>query len=729
MTSTSTIAFRWSRMGITIACSTRTRLLFPAVQHQRLSFSSLEEVTSPKALHKRAKQRLLEYPTEWDDQMLHQAKQTIVWSTTNGDDNASFEDNWKLWERLVVGTGAAALVDIETFHFLLNQWRKQNAFEIQSPETMMTLVQGYSSRGLFTPTENTYNMILHSLLLQPTVSRDAPEWAETILDQMMERGDLPNPSIVTFSTVLQIWVSSGHSHTLQRVQALEQRRRELEQNKDWSNLKANAVYRSTRMNAYAKAGRPHDCQALWKEWWQEYEMDQSENKIEPPNVQTATAVLMAWKRQPQRAESFLHEMIELHAKGLLEEPPNVVSYTTVLDAWAKSKTKHAPTRAEAILRHLQSRDDLAPNVVTYTSVIGAYAMQGKSAKAQALLKEMIEEGIAPNTNTFNAVLLSLSQPDQALDVLQSMTRLADAHPWDCCPDVVSYTTVLQKYAQKGDAVGAKRVWTHLIENDEVSPDIMAYNSMLNSHSKAGIPEQAQTLLEQMVQQYVDQSDEEHPSPQTASFNTVLSAWAKAGNTEKAEELFQWMQEISYKLDAARPNVITYTNLLNCWAKSKANQETVIARVESLIREMEATQDVQPNLVSYATLCKSYARFGMGSSALAVLHAMSSLNMQPNSTFYTQVAHALAENCARNPDQTSLVDQVEALIQEMLHKQIQPSVTTCSAYLKAISAARISNKAERAKHVVDWMREARVEPNDVIERQLDRILAKNPTGNP
>jgi pentatricopeptide repeat protein len=253
---------------------------------------------------------------------------------------------------------------------------------------------------------------------------------------------------------------------------------------------------------------------------------------------------------------------------------------------------------------------------------------------------------------------------------------------------------------------------------------MAYNTLLHAYSKAGMPEQAQSLLELLVRQYLSAPRGSSPRPQAASFNTVMSAWAKKGNQEKAETLFEWMQDLQSKINTVKPNVITYTNLLNCWAKSKtANQEVVISRVESLIREMENSEDCQPNLVSYTTLCKTYARFGMGAEALVVLRAMPSKDVQPNNIMYTQVIHALAENGVRTPNDTSIVGQTEALMDEMAQRNIQPRITTYSACLKLISAARISYKTERARRIVERMREAGIEPNDVIENQFKRILSQ------
>jgi hypothetical protein len=88
----------------------------------------------------------------------------------------------------------------------------------------MTFMESFLSKGMLNPTENSYNMILHSMTSkQASKTKDAPKWAENILEQMIVRDDFPKPSIVTFSTVLQIFVSSRHPHALRHAQALEQR--------------------------------------------------------------------------------------------------------------------------------------------------------------------------------------------------------------------------------------------------------------------------------------------------------------------------------------------------------------------------------------------------------------------------------------------------------------------------------------------------------------------------
>jgi hypothetical protein len=112
--------------------------------------------------------------------MLHQAKQSIDWWTSNDDGDSSFPDTWKLLQR-VIDSECESHLDADMFHSVLNQWRKQivkgKSVGI-SPKNMMTFMESFLSKGMLNPTENSYNMILHSMTSkQASKTKDAPKWA------------------------------------------------------------------------------------------------------------------------------------------------------------------------------------------------------------------------------------------------------------------------------------------------------------------------------------------------------------------------------------------------------------------------------------------------------------------------------------------------------------------------------------------------------------------------
>ena len=113
---------------------------------------------------------------------------------------------------------------------------------------------------------------------------------------------------------------------------------------------------------------------------------------------------------------------------------------------------------------------------------------------------------------------------------------------------------------------------------------------------------------------------------------------------------------------------------------------------------------------------------MGPKAVAVLRGLSSKKLSPNQTLYTQVIRALAENCVKAPEKSwPLMNQIEALMDEMEELGIKPTVIAYSACLKAISASTIPDKRDRVKDILGRMEATGVQPNDVIGRQVTRIL--------
>ena len=691
-----------------------------SISHRSYGFSaklfSTATVPTVESFSRRSTADLLKTPLhQWDDYMRRQAIQNLAWWTQRDADPKAWETSWKLWERLVEESSGKT-IDIHVFQSILNLWRKQCASRangIMNPQTMIQHIDDYRTNIDLQPGEEIYNMILHAL--GSTNDRQAPQVAERLLEQMIVDDTMPRPTIITFSATMKAWVASRHPNAPQRVQALDDRRDKL-MRLGWHKLEPNAISKSIIIDAYAQAGQPSECQRLLDRWVEESRRTPS---LEPPTVQTFSAVLSAWakERDGHRAEGLLRHMIDLHKQRILKEPPNIVSYSSVLDAWAKSKEPRGAERADAILRQLVSNSDVEPNVVAYTTVIYAWAKRGKASRAQALLDEMIERGIQPNTNTFNAIFLSMA-PAKTQQALKTMASLARTHGWECSPDVVTYTTVLQVCAHAKDTRRALVVWNEMQEQG-MEPDIRAYNALLLAYAKTGRAESAEALLKDMVGVYL-RAPNQKPKPETASFNTVLSAYANKGDSEGAERLVQWMTELknSEQLDTATPNVITYTNLLNCWAKCKSpSPKTIVGRAEAVFRRFEGDRYCQPNVVSYTTLCKIYSRFGMGDRAEALLRHMQNVNIvQPNATMYTQVLHAWAEQCARTRD-PNIVFQVEALLEEMMARKQFPTVVSYSAVLKSIFYASIPDKAKRAKAVLAWMKHNGVEPNDVIKRQV------------
>jgi pentatricopeptide repeat protein len=85
----------------------------------------------------------------------------------------------------------------------------------------------------------------------------------------------------------------------------------------------------------------------------------------------------------------------------------------------------------------------------------------------------------------------------------------------------------------------------------------------------------------------------------------------------------WENFESGELDT-KPDVVSYSSVINCWAKSR--QEGTADRAEAIYGEMEdrykaGDETFKPNVISYSSVINAYAKTGKAEKAEALLEEM------------------------------------------------------------------------------------------------------------
>jgi pentatricopeptide repeat protein len=314
------------------------------------------------------------------------------------------------------------------------------------------------------------------------------------------------------------WAKSGHKKAAKRAEAVLNRMEEL--SKSNPGLAPTRSTFSVVLNAYSSQGDANSTYAILKR------MENTPGIT--PVAFDFNAVLFAFSRrgQARRAEEVLKRMVDFcRANESSECAPNQRSYQLVLDSWAKSGDPSAGERAQEILNALQIQSeqgdlDLQPNERIYSTVLcsvirsgqpdcvdqtqtlfdlalskgivpdqymlaslmDAYAKVGNVEKAESLMKQLEEEGLA-NSVTYNTVIKawkssdSPDAPERAEAVLERMTTLGFA-------DCISYTTVISAFANRGDiesAEKAEKLLKHMQElyrmgDTKVKPTTQTFNT-------------------------------------------------------------------------------------------------------------------------------------------------------------------------------------------------------------------------------------------------------------
>lgn len=104
---------------------------------------------------------------------------------------------------------------------------------------------------------------------------------------------------------------------------------------------------------------------------------------------------------------------------------------------------------------------------------------------------MIDRNINPTTISYTGVINAFgksSLPDsqhRAFAILEKMTAKAKEGNADVRPNKITYNSVIDAFARKQDAEGAKTVWKMMEEdyksgNTSAKPDLTTYNTLMNA---------------------------------------------------------------------------------------------------------------------------------------------------------------------------------------------------------------------------------------------------------
>ncbi|KAL3764024.1 hypothetical protein ACHAW5_005108 [Stephanodiscus triporus] len=280
-----------------------------------------------------------------------------------------------------------------------------------------------------------------------------------------------------------------------------------------------------------------------------------------------------------------------------------------------------------------------------------------------------------------------------------------------------------------------------------APDIVTYNTLLNIAARAGRPEKAEEILNGMIKNSSDGTSEVRPD--SISFNTVLLAWSKAKSHTgrlKTEQILDEMQKMAKDGDTnVRPDRTSMTTVINAIISTVHRNRMAPFQAERIIELMENNRDhaLRPDVVTYTSLIKCWAESGRSRAAdraeeiINTLHQrydMGYAECKPDTMLYNVAMNALAKSDAPNAP-----ERAEALLNRMLNCYYAGDVDlapTTQSFSTAIQAWARSNdrkgamKAElllQTMHDLEDARVGNVSPNTICYSTC--ILAWKNSGEP
>lgn len=475
-------------------------------------------------------------------------------------------------------------------------------------------------------TTNSVISVLSYHSKQQTV--EGAETIERILDMLEERSDQGEKLNYVlhcghYTIAVTAWSKSGHPDSAEKATQIVERMKERQ-------IVLNEVTYNTWMNAYAIQNNIAKVEEI---------LQIMEEEIpEKIRVKDYNVLILANARQgrAKEAEQIVKSMVDRYSSGQSLVLPDLVTYTMLLDAWSKSGEQGRGMRAEAILDSIEQRHisfDSAEYSSAYTTewtVSGTYvaAMRAVIHSGEDKIVERVEDiynrlkerGITPDSYVYATLLdaYAIACPADASEKVQNIIEMMEENISDITLEdkTVVYNTALKllKEIEGSDAITkAEELFQKMKSQGNV--DEVTYGTVFSLYTNKGDSVSSAKRVEDLLDEMIN---EQGLAANTLHMNSAMNSLLRAGNIPKATEILDKMEE-EYRNgnELMKPNVVSYTTLMNGWVKSDDPEKSTEAmKVFDKMNAMfkSGNKDAKPNFVSYVTLVDCIVKSGEAGAA-------------------------------------------------------------------------------------------------------------------
>ena len=337
-----------------------------------------------------------------------------------------------------------------------------------------------------------------------------------------------------------------------------------------------------------------------------------------PNAATYPPLVAAFARtQPPTNSREIEEIIALvETKGFIgtngndDKDKDVLGwYERIYHAFVNGLlAANAPRDAENVLKRWNlEKYDMGrvadrkgkisrPVAASYGMIIDHYVKTGQMGEARRLLNQMQWDKVVPSIDIFNMLLrgyLASGNVNAAQDVFR---ELEGSGTWDMeslgiAPDVTSYTSLMDHWANQGDVVLAEKVLAKMVAK-KIAPDERAFGSLIKAYARARDPNGAELVLTRM---------REFDAPPDTETNQKRHATGGRGKKSKNASV-----AAGAKFYPTNPTA------------KKSGGTNPPQEKEKYVGPNDAVKKLKPGVVLWTTVVSAYAAVGDMSSARRVV---------------------------------------------------------------------------------------------------------------
>nr|XP_051189331.1 pentatricopeptide repeat-containing protein At3g23020 isoform X2 [Lolium perenne]XP_051189343.1 pentatricopeptide repeat-containing protein At3g23020 isoform X2 [Lolium perenne]XP_051189344.1 pentatricopeptide repeat-containing protein At3g23020 isoform X2 [Lolium perenne]XP_051189345.1 pentatricopeptide repeat-containing protein At3g23020 isoform X2 [Lolium perenne]XP_051189346.1 pentatricopeptide repeat-containing protein At3g23020 isoform X2 [Lolium perenne]XP_051189361.1 pentatricopepti len=320
-----------------------------------------------------------------------------------------------------------------------------------------------------------------------------------------------------------------------------------------------------------------------------------------PSVVTFNTLIHVWgkHRRMEHVASLVRMMEEFHCL------PDTRTYNILIWLYRESNDIDA---AEHYFCKMKA-EKLVPDVVSCRTLLYGYSTRGMFAKAEALIKEMDESGLAIDEYTQSAVTRMYVNAGLLEQSWRWFERFRNQMDSEC------FAANIDAFGEKGHIVLAEKAFICCVERKMLSVSVC--NVMIKAYGLAEKLDEACEIAAGMERYGV--------LPDYLTYSSLIQLLSTAKLPEKALCYFRKMQAAKMPIDCV-PYSVVITSFAN---------DHNLHMVECLFREM-VTLGVHADAYVYSTLIDTYAELGNVQKAAAFFGLVTKAGLCENASIYNSL---------------------------------------------------------------------------------------------
>jgi pentatricopeptide repeat protein len=340
--------------------------------------------------------------------------------------------------------------------------------------------------------------------------------------------------------------------------------------------------------------------------------------------------------------------------------PDLYTYATLIKGLkTNSDTEKNLSRAVEILNKIKSGEyeNLRADEVLYNSVLDTCVKYNKVEMAENIFQDMKSQGVKPSLITFSIMIKGYGlvyKVEKALALFNEMKELGFT------PNDIIYGCLLNC------AVRCSRldIMCEVYESMKslgVELNTIIYTTLIKGFNKMKKFEKAFEIFDNIT-------EKEKQSSNIVIYNAILDCCVESKNFEKLNEIYDYIKRKSQELENfPQPNIITYSTVIKGFAKNGKFNEA--KDIYSFLK----SNAYQLDEVLFNTVCDGFARANQNEMALQILKDMKEYGIKRTSVIYS----ILIKMYSNQHNEEKCLE----MLNEMSKDNVKPSLVTYTTLMQ------------------------------------------------